>query len=124
MQGLKVEQLDGYLWVTATRVGDKLRLDYRVDDARGDGRDFYDGDDDLSDWTDDQIRQLACDMLSIDRNGTCWFFSMPFLIASRTRGVVWPRMSLSSTITLSPKNSARPSLTHMGRSSPKRLKAN
>ena len=66
MQGLKVEQLDGYLWVTATRIGDKLRLDYRVDDATSDGRDFYDGDDDLTDWTDDQLRALACDMLSID----------------------------------------------------------
>lgn len=68
MQGLKVEQLDGYLWVTATRIGDKLRLDYRVDDATSDGRDFYDGDDDLTDWTDDQLRALACDMLSIDHD--------------------------------------------------------
>ena len=68
MQGLTVEQLDGYLWVTATRIGHRLRLDYRVDDARADGHDFYDGDDDLSGWTDDQIRELACDMLSIDRS--------------------------------------------------------
>ena len=36
-----------------------LRLDYRVDDARADGRDFYDGDDDLTDWTGGQNRELG-----------------------------------------------------------------
>jgi hypothetical protein len=48
-------------------VGDCHAHRPQVDVARADGRDVYDGDDDLTDWTDDQIRELACDMLSIDR---------------------------------------------------------
>jgi hypothetical protein len=43
------------------------RATRRVDDARADGRQLYDGDEDLTDWTDEQIRELACDMLGIDQ---------------------------------------------------------
>jgi hypothetical protein len=58
------ESTSGYDWIIVIRDGTRCQMTYRVTGMDRGGR--MDWDDDVSDYTDDQIREHVCDMLGID----------------------------------------------------------
>jgi hypothetical protein len=64
------QQIGTYLFVRAVTEGRILHVEYRVDNETADGTQEYDGDDEIGDprdWNDNQIRELACFLLGIDK---------------------------------------------------------
>jgi hypothetical protein len=64
------QRIGSYLFVRAVRNGRTLHVEYRLDDQTRDARQEYDGDDEIGDpaeWSDDELRKMACFMLGIDQ---------------------------------------------------------
>ena len=59
-----VNTKSGYEYIRATVSEGRLSMRYRVVGLHVDGRDGYD--EDVSKWTDDDIRKIVCQMLDID----------------------------------------------------------
>lgn len=59
----KAKTASGYDWVKATVDCGDLRLTYHATGAKVDGR--TDHDEDVSDWSDDDIRNVAAQLLDI-----------------------------------------------------------
>lgn len=59
------EEKEVYEFVRANIAAGELVWDYKINTSETHGSEGYD-DEDVSDWTDEEIKDLTCSMLSVD----------------------------------------------------------